>query len=220
MSDDATLPPEIHQRQQFPAEQPADMAVDDVVEIIESRPLVVRVSLDGSAPVPLEHGSRDGEHVFAGGIGTVIDDGSQTDTLATHLDDDDLLCQWLPVAEAAQFPLGADPDPAADDDRHTLFRLEPDPNIGDSGGPIRRLVHVHAPPYSEAYEAVLDRLSMEADILYQTTGTEHRVVEEAGEPEQVEAWFEADNDEDRLEAPEVGPDEAAIIAKPEVSDDE
>jgi len=185
MSDDATLPPEIHQRQQFPAEQPADMAVDDVVEIIESRPLVVRVSLDGSAAVPLEHGSRDGEHVFAGGIGTVIDDGSQTDTLATHLED------------------------------HTLFRLEPDPNIGDSGGPIRRLVHVHAPPYSEAYEAVLDRLSMEADVLHQTTGTEHRVVEEAGEPEQVEAWFEADNDEDRLEAPEVGPDEAAIIAKPE-----
>jgi hypothetical protein len=214
MSDDHALPPEIHQRQQFPEETPAELGVDAVVEMIESRPLVVRVSRDGSTAVPLEHGSRDGEHVFAGGIGTVIDDGTQTDTLATHLADDDLLCQWLPVAEAAQFPLGTDPEPDADDDRHTLFRLEPDPNI-DEGGPIRRLVHVHAPPYSEAYEAVLDRLSMEADVLYQTTGTEHRVVEETGEAEQVKAWFEADNDDDRLEAPEIGPDEPAIIAKPE-----
>ena len=82
---------------------PETYAPTEVMNILRTRPVVLRVSSDGTG-APMEHGWSDGAYCFAGRVlGSVVTGTDALDILADHLASDALLVQWVPYEDSERF---------------------------------------------------------------------------------------------------------------------
>lgn len=82
-----------------------DLSVETVTDLLRERDVVIRAIHDGQG-LPMEHAavSEKPRLRFRGAVPDIERKGlSALDVLGDHLNDDDILCQWVPVVDSERF---------------------------------------------------------------------------------------------------------------------